>query len=104
MVNRNQILASAGDAINGDRQTDYGSAATNFSRIKEGWNVIIRAALVSHGELTEGHVALMLDWMKTSRLLNKIDHVDSWQDKIGYSALGAEVCPSTLQSQSADHQ
>lgn len=103
-MDRNQILASAGEVINGDRQDDYGSAATNFSRIKEGWNVIARAALVSHGELTEGHVALMLDWLKTARLLNKIDHVDSWQDKIGYSALGAEVCPPTLRSRSEGHQ
>jgi len=32
----------------------------------------------------------MMDWMKTSRLLETIDHADSWVDKAGYTALGAE--------------
>jgi hypothetical protein len=35
-------------------------------------------------------VALMMDWLKTSRLLNTIDHADSWVDKVSYSALGGE--------------
>ena len=46
--------------------------------------------LISHGYLTEQHVILMMDWVKTARLLETIDHEDSWVDKIGYSALGAE--------------
>jgi hypothetical protein len=33
-------------------------------------------------------VALMMDWVKTARLLETIDHADSWIDKCGYSALG----------------
>tara|TARA_R110000824_G_scaffold307245_1_gene494749 strand:- start:149 stop:628 length:480 start_codon:yes stop_codon:yes gene_type:complete len=37
------------------------------------------------------HVGLMMDWLKTSRLLVDINHTDSWVDKIGYSALSAEV-------------
>ena len=32
----------------------------------------------------------MMDWVKTSRLLSSMDHKDSWEDKIGYSALGGE--------------
>jgi hypothetical protein len=36
------------------------------------------------------HVALMMDWVKTSRLLNTLDHSDSWVDKAAYSALGGE--------------
>jgi len=31
-----------------------------------------------------------MDWVKTCRLLETIDHKDSWIDKCGYSALGAE--------------
>jgi hypothetical protein len=34
------------------------------------------------------HVALMMDWVKTARLLQTPDHEDSWIDKCGYSALG----------------
>jgi hypothetical protein len=45
---------------------------------------------MSHGYLTEQHVILMMDWMKTARLLETMDHNDSWVDKIGYTALGAE--------------
>jgi len=33
----------------------------------------------------------MMDWVKTSRLLESIDHLDSWIDKAGYTALGAEL-------------
>jgi hypothetical protein len=32
----------------------------------------------------------MMDWVKTSRLLESIDHVDSWIDKAGYTGLGGE--------------
>jgi hypothetical protein len=38
--------------------------------------------------VTAKHVALMMDWVKTARLLETIDHEDSWVDKVGYSALG----------------
>jgi len=31
-----------------------------------------------------------MDWLKTARLLNDLDKADSWVDKCGYSALGAE--------------
>ena len=40
------------------------------------------------GPVTAKHVALMMDWVKTARLLETIDHEDSWVDKVGYSALG----------------
>jgi hypothetical protein len=30
----------------------------------------------------------MMDWVKTARLLNTLDHEDSWIDKCGYSAIG----------------
>jgi hypothetical protein len=32
----------------------------------------------------------MMDWVKTARLIETIDHDDSWVDKAGYSALGGE--------------
>ena len=43
-----------------------------------------------HGQITPAHVTLMMDWVKTSRLIETIDHEDSWIDKAGYTALGAE--------------
>ena len=76
--------------INGDRAKDYGDAYLNHQRIADGWNTIIQAAYETTGYVTPMHVALMMDWVKTSRLLTTIDHYDSWIDKAAYSALGAE--------------
>jgi len=89
-MNRQECLDKAAELINGDRARDYGDAYENHGRICEGWNIIVRAAMYDTGYLTPAHVALMMDWVKTSRLLETIDHADSWIDKAGYTALGAE--------------
>ena len=47
--------------------------------------------LLTHGEITPMHVALMMDWLKTSRILNTIDHEDSWIDKAAVFQLGRGI-------------
>jgi hypothetical protein len=89
-MKRDEVLDTAKELINGSRAKDYGDAYENFERIAEGWNTIIRNAMNTHGHVTPQHVALMMDWVKTARLLNDIDKADSWIDKCGYSALGGE--------------
>lgn len=89
-IKREQILSKAEKLINGQRARDYGDAYDNHARIAEGWNVIVQEAMAIPGELTPAHVALMMDWLKTCRLLTTINHEDSWLDKAGYTALGAE--------------
>ena len=89
-MKRDEVLDTAKELINGQRAKDYGDAFDNFSRIAVGWNAIIKEAMVTHGHVTERHVALMMDWLKTARLLNDLDKADSWVDKCGYSALGSE--------------
>lgn len=89
-MNRSNILEKADELINGQRAKDYGDAYHNHTRILEGWNIIVREAMCNTGYLTTAHVALMMDWVKTARLLQTPDHMDSWIDKCGYSALGAE--------------
>tara|TARA_R110001632_G_scaffold64318_1_gene152883 strand:- start:516 stop:803 length:288 start_codon:yes stop_codon:yes gene_type:complete len=89
-MQRCEILDTAKELINGQRAKDYGDAFDNFERIAEGWNAIIREAQITHGYVTEQHVALMMDWLKTARLLNDLSNEDSWIDKCGYSALGGE--------------
>jgi len=85
MIDRNEILATAGALVNGQRNQDYGTAAVNFSRIAQGWSVIF-------GRTVEAHeVALAMDWVKTCRLITSPDHLDSWVDKAGYTALGGEI-------------
>ena len=89
-MKRDEVLDTAKELINGSRAKDYGDAYDNFERIAEGWNIVIRNAMTTHGHITPQHVALMMDWVKTARLLNDIDKADSWIDKCGYSALGSE--------------
>lgn len=85
-MKRDEILDKAKELINGPRAKDYGDAFANHQRIADGWNIILKSV----GEVTPAHVALMMDWVKTSRLLETIDHMDSWIDKAGYTGLGAE--------------
>ena len=89
-MNRDKILDNAKQLINGDRAKDYGDAYFTHDRIAKGWNVIALGAIESHGEITAAHVALMMDWLKTCRLITTINHADSWTDKCGYSSLGGE--------------
>jgi len=84
-MTRDEILDEAKTIINGDRHDDYGDAAVNFDRIAAGWSVILGT------DVTPVHVALCMDWVKTARLIQSPDHLDSWKDKAGYSALGGEV-------------
>ena len=87
-MTRDEILDTAKELINGPRAKDYGDASDNFVRIADGWNIIAQNAVRTHGYITRKHVALMLDWLKTARLLETIDHDDSWIDKAGYTGLG----------------
>ena len=89
-MKRDEVLDTAKELINGQRAKDYGDAHDNHSRIASGWNIIVEGAMESHGYLTASHVALMMDWVKSARLVENINHQDSWVDKCGYSALGAE--------------
>ena len=89
-MKRDDTLDTAKNLVNGARAKDYGDALLNHQRIAEGWNVIALAAMKKHGRILPAHVALMMDWVKTSRLHETIEHEDSWVDKAAYSALGSE--------------
>ena len=94
---RNEILDIAKHLLNDDRAKDYGDAYVNHQRIADGWNIIVQAAYMREGHLTPMHVALMMDWVKTSRLLHTLSHSDSWVDKAAYSALGGEFAEKDAQ-------
>ena len=89
-MKRDQVLQQTEKLIKGQRAKDYGDAYHNHWRIAQGWNVIVQSAMEQGGVLKPTHVALMMDWLKTSRLLGTLDHADSWVDKAGYTALGGE--------------
>jgi hypothetical protein len=89
-MTRDEILENAGDLINGDRAADYGDAKENFENIGAGWRVIDKYNIPYSVK-----VALKMDWLKTCRLLTSPDHLDSWVDKCGYSALGGEIATAS---------
>ena len=91
-MKRDEVLDKAKEIIGGPRAEEYGYAFENFTRILEGWNIIVNEAHKHQGYITARHVALMMIWLKTARLLNSLDSEDGWTDIAGYAALGAECC------------
>jgi hypothetical protein len=92
---RKRTLDAALSAVNGQRDRTYGQPEDNFARIARLWNVhLINRGYVSDADgpmLSLADVALMLDLVKTARLEHSEAHLDSWTDKAGYAACGAEV-------------
>jgi len=84
-MKREYVLKSAQSLIAGERHEEYGNALDNFERICAGWEVIFGC------EVKPYQVALAMDWVKTSRLVQTPDSHDGWIDKAGYAALGGEV-------------
>lgn len=84
-MKRQEILSTAGELIDGERDRVYGSAKENFTTIGKLWEPI------AHVELSPVQVALMMNQLKVARLINTPDHPDSWVDAAGYIALGGEI-------------
>jgi hypothetical protein len=91
-MKKEQAILEALELINGERAETYGDADEMFHDIAVGWQVIANSC--NDPDFGVGfdvaHVALMMDWLKTCRILKNWGHKDSWIDKLGYTALGAE--------------
>lgn len=75
------------DKLLQERQAIYGDAVENFVVIGEMWS-----RLLDLEKPIEPHlVALMMIQLKIWRAKRKPDHIDSWEDIIGYSLLGQEA-------------
>ncbi len=87
MLTRPAVLAleEAESLVSMDRREVYGDAKDNFDMIAALWEAAFGWSVDA------GRVALAMDLVKTSRLAVSPNHWDSWVDKAGYSALGAEV-------------
>jgi hypothetical protein len=68
-----------------ERNTSYGDVTVFTTTLAKLWSVILGRPV------TSWQVLLCLDALKTARILVNPAHFDSWVDKVGYSALGAEV-------------
>lgn len=92
-MTRTEILDAAVSAVDGEREEIYGGPEDSFQLIATFWNVYLESRLVTlPGTLIRPHdVALMMDLLKTARLMQSDGkHKDSWVDKAGYAACGAE--------------
>ena len=89
---REIVLDSAKAAVLGSRDVAYGSPEDNFTRIMRLWNVhLINRFGTNVPTMTQGDVAIFLGLLKDGRLAGNMSHMDSWIDKAGYAACGAEV-------------
>ena len=96
---RVQPLRAAESLIVGARSDEYGPAIESFSRIAEGWSLILARKLASEAEVSAVDVALMVDWLKTCRLIQNNGHFDSWADKAGYTGLGWECAVAEVKKE-----
>lgn len=74
-----------------DRGQSYGTPTDNFNRIARRWRAHLANRFGVHITLDAISVAIMCDDIKTARLEHQPDHADSWIDKCGYAACGADI-------------
>lgn len=84
-MNREEILKTAADLINGDRARDYGPVRKNHEDIATGWSVILGVPVNAH------QVARCMAWLKIARLSKTDTHIDSYVDAAAYIALAGEI-------------
>lgn len=113
---RSEILTEADNAINGDRNVDYGDPTADFARTARYWNehlcgIFERYAhkydlteeFVEHvkdylvGQISAEDVAIMMMLLKVSRLSWSPDKRDHWVDAAGYAACGAQCADNQNQ-------
>ncbi|HEY5960216.1 MAG TPA: DUF6378 domain-containing protein, partial [Polyangiaceae bacterium] len=98
---RAQACDTGKQLITGDRNNDYGPPWQDFARTSGAMTAYgYRHTRLLAGEPTcptcgarplESHdTAIMVDCVKTSRIMWSPTKLDHWHDKIGYSACGAE--------------
>jgi hypothetical protein len=83
-----KLLDDAKEIILGSRNRAYGEPEDNFARIAEVWNWYLVNKFDFRGRLLDYDVALLMDLLKTARLLHDPTNEDSWKDKAGYVGCG----------------
>lgn len=102
---RKVVLGGAARAVLTDRRNTYGPAEDNFLNIAQLWTEWLHARFRATGvsttfRFTRADVAVMMDLMKTARLVQTPDHPDTWTDKAGYSACGLQAALADAQERS----
>jgi|DEB0MinimDraft_10_1074344.scaffolds.fasta_scaffold01320_10 hypothetical protein len=87
-MTRDEILDTAKQLINGERQQHYGSPKDSFARIGDLWTAYLGDAIAVR--ISAVDAANMLALLKIARLANG-PHQDSFIDACGYMALAGEM-------------
>ena len=91
MSHRQSILDDAADAVEGDRNFDYGDPADDFARTAGMWQAYLGVPIVAHD------VAALMAMLKLSRIRHSPGKRDSWVDLAGYAACGWDCArPETI--------
>lgn len=94
-----EIADKAVEIVTQGRNEEYGGPEDSFWAIARLWTAYLD--IRNPGDLGPEDVALMMDLMKTARLVANPDHGDSIVDKIGYSLCYAK-CAGLCEDESSD--
>jgi hypothetical protein len=83
-------LREAERLITRDRNNTYGPPTQDFDRTARFWTTYLDTKLKPGAAIEMHDVALMIDLLKTSRLVWAPGQFDSWADKAGYVGCGWE--------------
>ena len=89
-MNKSEILKTAENIVNGDREKQYGKAEDNFNTIANLWADYL-SVKVEPTDIEPKDVAAMLALLKIARIASGHAKEDNWVDLAGYAACGGEI-------------
>ena len=89
-MNKSEILKTAENIVNGDREKQYGKAEDNFNTIANLWADYL-SAKDEPTDIKPKDVAAMLALLKIARIASGHAKEDNWVDLAGYAACGGEI-------------
>ena len=89
-MNKSEILKTAENIVNGDREKQYGKAENNFNTIANLWADYL-SVKDEPTDIEPKDVAAMLALLKIARIATGHAKEDNWVDLAGYAACGGEI-------------
>ena len=89
-MNKSEILKTAENIVNGDREKQYGKAEDNFNTIANLWADYL-SVKVEPTDIEPKDVAAMLALLKIARIATGHTKEDNWVDLAGYAACGGAI-------------
>lgn len=86
-ASRGLVLLDALEAINGERQDCYGKPEDSFDLIAKFWTAYLQRKLKL--PIHKHDVAMLMALFKAARIRDGVDHIDSYTDLCGYTAIAA---------------